>query len=672
MSPEAPRKPRKRVAILGGGAAAMTAAHYMSRTPELRERLEVTVYQMGWRLGGKGASGRNLAESARIEEHGLHVWGGFYYNAFRLMQECYGALDRPPGCPLRTWTDAFQKHPLVVWEELVDGQWRHWPVETPLNDGVPGTGGEDPTLWQHLQTLIGWIKNSIFVFPHEDVRAAAAAPDTAALLHGVHAEALSTTPDGTNHHGILSGLERLRGWFHGTLQDHIWRNDEARRMYILLDLAQAVVRGMLRDGVPWRGIMCIDEHDFAEWLGRHGATSGALTSAPLRGYYDYFFAYAGGDASQPRISAAIALHHLLRLVGEYKGALFWKMGSGMGDAAFGPLYELCRRNGVRFRFFHEVKELVPDGGSRSLAAVRLRRQADLKRAEYQPLVTIAGLPSWPSAPLYAQIVDAQAAEIQRRGANLEDPLTDWDGVADVELQAGRDFDAVVLGISIGAFPQICARLIAADPAWRAMAANLPAIQTQALQLWWPGDAGSLGWDMGNATGTGYGQPLESWSDMSPVLPLETWPAGSKPGTVIYFCGIMDTPELPQRRDPGFLAGETGRADARAADWARQYLPHLYPRAGAPLARYVRANCTPSERYVLDLPGTNRYRLEADTSGLDNLALAGDWIFTGQGGAVESAITAGMLAAQALTGEDLRIRGALPSPWRRRPSLRRLL
>ncbi len=66
--------------MLGGGCAAMAAAFELSR-PEHAGRFEVTVYQMGWRLGGKGASGRGRHD--RIEEHGLHLWMGFYENAFR-------------------------------------------------------------------------------------------------------------------------------------------------------------------------------------------------------------------------------------------------------------------------------------------------------------------------------------------------------------------------------------------------------------------------------------------------------------------------------------------------------------------------------------------------------------------------------------------------------------
>jgi len=55
-------------------------------------RFEVTVYQMGWRLGGKGASGRNRERADRIEEHGFHLFFGFYDNAFAMIQRMYGEL----------------------------------------------------------------------------------------------------------------------------------------------------------------------------------------------------------------------------------------------------------------------------------------------------------------------------------------------------------------------------------------------------------------------------------------------------------------------------------------------------------------------------------------------------------------------------------------------------
>jgi uncharacterized protein with NAD-binding domain and iron-sulfur cluster len=95
-----------RVVILGGGMAGLTAAWALS-DPAASEVESVTVYQRGWRLGGKGASSRGA--HGRIEEHGLHVWLGYYENAFRLLRQVYGELDRPvtaPGCPITTWRDA--------------------------------------------------------------------------------------------------------------------------------------------------------------------------------------------------------------------------------------------------------------------------------------------------------------------------------------------------------------------------------------------------------------------------------------------------------------------------------------------------------------------------------------------------------------------------------------
>ena len=63
---------------MGGLAAAWRLSE-----PGWRDRFSaITVFQRGWRLGGKGASSRGI--NGRIEEHGLHVWLGHYDNAFRL------------------------------------------------------------------------------------------------------------------------------------------------------------------------------------------------------------------------------------------------------------------------------------------------------------------------------------------------------------------------------------------------------------------------------------------------------------------------------------------------------------------------------------------------------------------------------------------------------------
>ena len=97
-------------------------------------------------------------------------------------------------------------------------------------------------------------------------------------------------------------------------------------------------------------------------MARHGVRATTLESAPVRAFYDYFFAYEDGDTSRPRLAAGMGLNHLLRLVLGYKGALFFKMNAGMGDIVFAPLYELLVQRGVRFAFFHRVEAIEVDPG----------------------------------------------------------------------------------------------------------------------------------------------------------------------------------------------------------------------------------------------------------------------------------------------------------------------
>src|SRR5215213_5171184 len=124
---------RTKVAVLGGGAGGLTAAWELTATPDLRERFDVTVYQLGWRLGGKGASGRNAAIADRIEEHGLHVWFGFYDNAFRLMRDAYEELARPADAPLADFEAAFRGCDQLVLYDRQDGRWNAFSFDCPPN-----------------------------------------------------------------------------------------------------------------------------------------------------------------------------------------------------------------------------------------------------------------------------------------------------------------------------------------------------------------------------------------------------------------------------------------------------------------------------------------------------------------------------------------------------------
>src|SRR5215472_10265755 len=96
-----------RVAVLGGGVSALAAAFELSE-PRHRGAFDVTIHQLGWRLGGKCASGRDMDEGFRfrIKEHGPHIFFGFYDNAFAILREAYAELPADPRRPFATIFDA--------------------------------------------------------------------------------------------------------------------------------------------------------------------------------------------------------------------------------------------------------------------------------------------------------------------------------------------------------------------------------------------------------------------------------------------------------------------------------------------------------------------------------------------------------------------------------------
>lgn len=135
---------KQRIAILGGGAGALTTAFELTNDPDWKDRYEsITVYQLGWRLGGKGASGRNAEHSDRIQEHGLHVFMGFYDNAFQMMDAAYAECLRKnltPDSPFPTVRDAFSPLSTIVLTEKAGGRWQLWPQQWAESAQFPGAG----------------------------------------------------------------------------------------------------------------------------------------------------------------------------------------------------------------------------------------------------------------------------------------------------------------------------------------------------------------------------------------------------------------------------------------------------------------------------------------------------------------------------------------------------
>jgi uncharacterized protein with NAD-binding domain and iron-sulfur cluster len=305
-------------------------------------------------------------------------------------------------------------------------------------------------------------------------------------------------------------------------------------------------------------------------------------------------------------------------------------------------------------------------------------------AAYEPLVDVKGLPSWPNAPLYAQLDPAQARLLQDAAINLESHWTDWPErfqkafgkpLPAVTLKRGVDFDKVVFGASVASLELLAPKLIAKSPALADCTAHVKAVATQAYQAWMVPDVRGLGWSLYGRDGqepvlSSFTEPFDTWGPMDQVLAREDWPAGAAPGNVSYFCSALPIAAYPPASDHGFpkrMAAQVKEAaivqlaTQMAPLWPAVATPHGFdwnalfdPQGGAGVHRfdsqYWRANVDPSERYVLSLVGSSRYRPASDGSGFSNLFLAGDWIRTGlNAGCVEAATMAGMQASRAICG-----------------------
>ena len=688
-----------RVVILGGGMAGLTAAWALSDPAVAGEVESVTVYQRGWRLGGKGASSRGAR--GRIEEHGLHVWLGYYDNAFRLLRQVYGELDRPvtaPGCPIASWRDAFTPTGRVGVAEEADGRWSSW-VATFSGDadepgGIPAGAGA-PTVAQFVRRSVQLLLDLSSSLGHGRPPAApgvflsgsarppgvgvtaedpyrslsgfgdlARQAEAAALVAAVTAAEVlgnSARPVEPLSSLVVEHLDRLReDW-----AERVRRDPAARRLWQVAGLVLACARGAATDGLLAGpdGFAAIDHLDFRDWLAGHGASRETLASPLVRGMYDLVFAYEGGDPERPRFAAGLGLFLASKLFFEYRGSIFWKMRAGMGEVVFAPLYQALRARGVRFEFFSRVDQLHLSDDRRSVAAVTVARQARLADGvdAYDPLVSVGGLPCFPARPQAEQLATPVAGDLEshwgRRGG--EEPVT---------LVAGADFDAAVLATSLGMAPFVCRELLADSDRWRRMVDHVPTVATQAVQLWLRASDAELGAPPGNPTVSGLVHPFQTLAAMGHLVEREAWPEGERPVTMAYLCSTLAEEVAARPAEAAaavranaleFLERRAGSVWPGAVDEAGRFRWDLLAGGGEAEgpdrldSQFWTASVDPSDRYVQSPPGSAAHRLRADESGYGNLFLAGDWVNCGlNAGCIEAAVLGGLEAANAARGRPL--------------------
>jgi uncharacterized protein with NAD-binding domain and iron-sulfur cluster len=194
-----------------------------------------------------------------------------------------------------------------------------------------------------------------------------------------------------------------------------------------------------------------------------------------------------------------------------------------------------------------------------------------------------------------------------------------------------------------------------------MVDTVKTVCTMGVQHWLKPDLAGLGWTQPSPVMDAYHEPLDTWADMSHLLPREVWPPGQGPANVAYFCGALpEGPLNPADRNTPHRA--LAAAQAASNTLLDRQLADLWPavpngRGGIQrdqvMDSYVRANVDPSERYVMSVAHSNSARLKANETGCDNLVITGDWIDNGfNAGCVEASFMAGMQAGNAVLGRPL--------------------
>lgn len=615
---------RKKIAVLGGGIGSLSAVFELTQTPGWDQDCEITVYQSGWRLGGKCASGRDMRPefASRIYEHGLHLFAGFYHHSFKLLREAYEELDRPENHPNRTVWDAFtglDQFTVMHQYPQPDGSIKciPWYINMEPNSLLPGEASSALSIPQAIFKLVGQLvkfqppRNNFFqpnsaigrdrppvehkVEPEPDSFLGRAWHAALKLAEDVVEDITEEVAEVAAHVLMRTIIRGIEDHFSDLAKEAPSQGDAQPILDFLMAayFAQTVVQGVLADDILQKGWNSIDDEEYSGWLYRHAVVIARdykhepdpykkaqelIDWAPIRACYDYVFGYRNGDPEQRAIAAGTGMRGLLKLALEYRGHFFWEMRGAMGDVVIAPLYLALLKRGVKFEFFNRVMALRPNAEGTQIETIEVLRQVEMKDGAYRPLIEVEAegwdvpLECWPEEPLWHQLKDGD--RLRDEGVDFEYAMESVPPAPNRHLKLGIDFDQIILGIPVGALHSICTDLSAQKQRWRSMLSAIETTPTLALQMWFRRTTEDIGCPSPGRTLTAMVEPFSTWADMTHLLSREPWRGVHRPASIAYFCGQLP-PDIP--RDD--KAKE--RVGALAKRWLHDNAASLWPRATPP-------------------------------------------------------------------------------------------
>jgi uncharacterized protein with NAD-binding domain and iron-sulfur cluster len=626
---------KQRIAIVGGGMAALATAFELTQREDMRERFDITIYQMGWRLGGKGATGRD--HEGRVMEHGLHIWFGCYENAFRMLRTAYeewkpfqdnkqaikscdaalkaqcdsaiGAGDRSdiiclnwPRMPGEPGVDDADLSPLACFSQMLDVMQCFYQQLTQekqkFADFTPPDLPVDVDTAAHLK--LARINVSEYARPKHflsETQAVHIPADQCLALARDWARQLKSNANITNEAQLRAFVALLRNFAkHLRAAPNFVISPAGKFLSQLIDVGTAAIKGVVADMmIAGATVGDLDLMDFREWLTFCGAARDSIYGSPIvQALYDSMLEYCDGDKRRPSYGAGTAAQAVFRLYGTYKDAFAFEMQSGMGEVVVTPIYRVLEKRGVKFQFFMKLKRIELDSTKTSVAQIVFDRQVCLK-GSYDPTIPPGPyngyLECWPAEPLWKQICCGE--QLAAQGIDFESYWCPHHGTEE-PLRQGHDFDTVVLAIPLGAFKKLnaapgpCDELIEASEKFRAMTETATLVPSLSVQAWCSVDTVGLGWPPPQANPPGAAEktvistgpdPLDIWADMSQVLDYEPWDRLNRPKSLHYLCGVVETDLFRVPPDQEQVPAEAkARARSEAINWLSHKARYIWPKS----------------------------------------------------------------------------------------------